>query len=1092
MAHISTLYLFAKETDAVETVKGFKFQELTTLEIWLSNKLNGIEEDIYCDFEEDIFQRDLQQYKSTFKQLKLYSSKNFSFASVEVIKAITHFFMLFVKKDYLMDNPIFVFETNTSIAAKREDNDAELLKDWVEKQDNLDDELLAKCVIKLRSIVDQYINDQYEKLKKEGKIEDLEHIKQTYVSVPQETWETFAKSIKWIFRGISPDDAIKASIDNIMLSIDKLPFPITREEQDIVFDKLRGIVSDKSMATNPEDRKLTNDLMTHALLNLGAKDDKQYNIVHQNWKSVTKINHFAIGEFYEVLYAAKHCRRNAYLEDHTAMWWNILVVYYNHRETPEAQKRESIYEVIWLTLRPVAYKKPTNSLKGLEPLAIKYFSDFENYISPFDIEDCLNLFTIITSAVKFGLIEISEEEIIELYFRFEKFINKITGETKNEDSLVRILEIKAFFILNFNGLGYGDEKKNLEQLTITFNAILELLPKAHLFSVSQLGERVDAISVLYFNIDAEIQEESIISDFSEKLMPFVQSRDQEMNTAKSYVIKGASYLETPGSKGILKALNYFHKAKDLYFTEDSNEGYVLGLLNISQFYAAIGMHLAAKHYALAAIWYCSNSQDSSLYKRISDAYGFVVHSEFKQGSWINALQNFETFISMRMELNPDGFDWETDESLRTTLFEIALIMTSAPIICTPITNHIKNEATKMGALYTDVIQDFVENIGAALTGKVTIQQVIQSKVDNSPINDIETVRTISWKIFGSIWSVKFKNDFTTNSIAEEFCSLIQVFLTDIAANNFDFHFVKSEIEIEIEIIDKPKEPIQQASNSKYVWTVYLQETNETDVKNINMHYAVITSSLQMILSKLSLLEMETFHKQFEALLQKGVTNKALILNAYQKIYRKIFLPQKFTDIKREDFQEQNFRMDKHEVKALNWKNDTSKLYDGEIALKNVQGRYSNNVRKIHLTLERIKNEPKFQEKVIDLRNKGWLDWQIIMALMNNILNLKTNNYIRVKQLKFKTNSERTDAFNQIFQEFINADDEENTYVEIPLDLIINKDLEMHLEQSCTYVLKSFNLENRATFVNLSAIRELLNLRFNLNVDDVPSLSPFKF
>ncbi|PHK13619.1 hypothetical protein VF12_41285, partial [Nostoc linckia z15] len=94
MAHISSLYLFAKETDAVETVKGFKFQELKTLEAWLSNKINAVDEEIYCDFEEDIFQRDLNLFKATFKQLKLYSSKNFSFSSEEIIKALSHFFML--------------------------------------------------------------------------------------------------------------------------------------------------------------------------------------------------------------------------------------------------------------------------------------------------------------------------------------------------------------------------------------------------------------------------------------------------------------------------------------------------------------------------------------------------------------------------------------------------------------------------------------------------------------------------------------------------------------------------------------------------------------------------------------------------------------------------------------------------------------------------------------------------------------------------------------------------------------------------------------------------------------------------------------
>lgn len=322
--------------------------------------------------------------------------------------------------------------------------------------------------------------------------------------------------------------------------------------------------------------------------------------------------------------------------------------------------------------------------------------------------------------------------------------------------------------------------------------------------------------------------------------------------------------------------------------------------------------------------------------------------------------------------------------------------------------------------------------------------------------------------------------------------MVQVFLTDIAVNNLDFHFIKSEIEIEIEKSDKPKSPVQQASNSKYVWTVFLQETNATDAKDINMHYAQTTGSLQLILSKLSLLQTEEFYKQIQILLQKGVTNKALILNAYQKIYRKVFSLEKFADIKNEEFTKQSFKINQHEVQALGWRTDISKIYDNETALKHIRGRYSNMVRKIHLTLDRIKDEPEFQTKVIDLRDKGWLDWQILMALMNNILNLKTNNFIRVKQLKFQTETERSVAFHNIFEELINSDDESNTYVEIPLNYIIDDNLEMHLEQSCDYVLNSFGLENRATYRNFPAVREFLNTRFFLNFDDIPDLSPFKF
>ena len=58
--HISKLHLFAKDTDAPDVIKGFKYQELKTLEVWLYNKVHGIDEKIYFDFEDDIFQRKLK------------------------------------------------------------------------------------------------------------------------------------------------------------------------------------------------------------------------------------------------------------------------------------------------------------------------------------------------------------------------------------------------------------------------------------------------------------------------------------------------------------------------------------------------------------------------------------------------------------------------------------------------------------------------------------------------------------------------------------------------------------------------------------------------------------------------------------------------------------------------------------------------------------------------------------------------------------------------------------------------------------------------------------------------------------------------
>lgn len=90
---INKLYLFTKDTDAFSSQRGYNYQTLKTLETWIKNYVRNIQEDIYCEYEEDIFQKGIENKIAKFRQIKLYST-NFSFSSEEVKKCLAHFFML--------------------------------------------------------------------------------------------------------------------------------------------------------------------------------------------------------------------------------------------------------------------------------------------------------------------------------------------------------------------------------------------------------------------------------------------------------------------------------------------------------------------------------------------------------------------------------------------------------------------------------------------------------------------------------------------------------------------------------------------------------------------------------------------------------------------------------------------------------------------------------------------------------------------------------------------------------------------------------------------------------------------------------------
>jgi len=1087
--HISKLYLFAKDTDATDTIRGFKYQELKTLEIWLFNKVNNIDEKIYCDYEEDIFQRDIKEFKTTFKQLKLYSSRNFSFSSPELTKTINHFFMLFVKGEYLFDEPLFIFETNASYTSTRNDDDPELLKEWVDNQENLNAELLSRCVLKIQAITQEYISQKVEKLnKKNPPSSKLMNLKKVYDEIPTETWEHFVKSVKWKFDGISSEEAIERSVHNSLILIKRLPFPISSDDQSLVFDRLRGIVSDKSMAANPEDRVISNDLLNHELIkNLGGKEDQKYLVTYDLWKDIEEIKIFKIGEFYQVIFSAEHCRRKGYLKDHSIVWINLLSKYISVTLPLPKYRRKAIYELIWSTLRPSIHHLPENSLEGLEELVIEYLSDFEKYDQIQDVEDALNLITVVATTQHIGLIKINEEEVIKWFKQLDKLIIKCKENAIDKNAYCNLLEIEAFQILNKSTLGIGDQKYP-DALKI-FNEIISELEGAPLYSVSQLGKKIDALIELLIKIGAR-EEIDLMVDYSDKLLPFIKNREGNFSIAKRHTDLAMKFLNSTNPQGLIKALDLFHKAKDLYFDEATYEGFILSLLGISQLYASIGMNLASKYYSLSAIWFCSENRDPKLYKRISDSYGILLHADFKQGSWMSALSDFEEYIGIRTELDPAEFNPYTDEILKKSIIEASFVLGLMPIISNQLSGFVDNETVKMGELYTDFLKDSVE-FTAGMVPKMGLKELLSRKLNSPPINDIGATRVISWKTFGSIWNVEYANDFVTNSIAEEFVALIQIIQTDIALSEVDFHLTIGKIKLRIEIVTSLKGPEQLPSKDEYLWKVYLPLLESKETSDKNMHYGAITASFKLVLNEISLLEDEVFHKRFDELFKKGLGNKAFIINSYQREYRLIFSEKRFLASQRNKFTSEFAEIDYYESSTLSYINKESEFYNFEKSIKNLRSRYKNSLKPIYLTLKRIEKFKEFKAQVLSFRKDGWLDWQILLALFNTIIDLKAKNILWHNGRKYTSDLEWIEDLQRTVDEIMNLDEKE-TYIEIPVDVIIGENFDRQMGLVPVHVLRSYGLESKSRFPDPIALRKFLNEKFRFNTDDVKELSPFRF
>lgn len=1089
---ISKLNIFSKNTDASTSIRGYNYQTLKTLETWIENLLNNIDEKIYCDYEEDIFHKNELAKTVKFRQLKLYSS-NFSFKSAEIEKCISHFFMLHVKTDYLQTEKEFVFEANTNIAGNYKDNDAELLRNWVANQNDLPADLLKKCSEKVKSIVSKYIYDQVEEIKEKFDESTIKEAISIFENLTEDNWNEFTKKIKWKFADQEPDKEFSTTISNIESLISKLPFRIKNDDIKAVFGILYKEVSLKASNDEPELRKLTLEELELLLIDTGEKEDKWYAEVYDRWKDIKLIEYFKVGEFYEIINATRYCRRHNYLTNHDELWLNLLSYFIEKLKIRQEFAREAIYEYIWLKFRPDGkFKIPTGDLFGCEELIRFYFSDFSEFKNAKQLEDAKSLLQITFTANMLDKTKISSKEIETWFNELSQELEKQLKASSNPNEKCHLLELVGSNLMFINQR--KGSKVNPNEFIKHFEEILEIIDTAPYYNAAQFGDRVNQYINLFIKIDATGNFEIInsLQIFSEKLQAKIHERDNRFNSGKNQVEWGVNNIYTDDPSHILKALNHFHKTKDLWNNQESIEGHVLALINIAQLYSGIGLNFAAKYYALGGVWVSINNGDKKLLKRIADSSALVFYSDFKQGSWLSAISSFHLFMGARHEFNPKPIDLEKESIIGKSVADFAFLLLATPILSNQFQVLVSANIKGTGYIGEEFIEPLIESISGDYDTENKIRALCEKKIDDFPLNDSGKIRMINFHALGSSWKVSFFNDYKTNSIAEEFLAILQIMLGEISLSGQDFHFVKGNIEIDLEISDEFLPPEQLQSNNIYKWKVFIDYFDSRDPNKINMHTAKNSTSLLYILNEISLLKDDEFKELFASLFKKnGLASKTLSTNAYQKMYRQIISEKEFESLQRQNFLTVTLNWPfPIENQVMKWKSDLSSKYSHQKAIERIENRFKNSYECIHLTLDKHKNNTDFKKFINELRNKGFHDWQIVLALMNFILDYKAQLELRKSGIKYKTEEEYVEVLQKTFDKYLHMD-EKDFYVDFPLKAFKTPDFELQLSNLPVNVLRAAGLENKSRFPNFESIKEFLDIRFNMKNDNSDVGNPLK-
>ena len=243
--------------DAIATNRGFYYQYLHVVLKWLDHYVNGFEDDIKTEVDEDITEIGDQL---VFTQIKCYSSV-FSLKSPEIKKSLFNFFSLYLEHSNSVTPTIFHFLTNTKISESEQ-----LLQRWVAEQDNMGEETLQQCGTIVSEILFSQINSKIQKsLAKKGISDDQKKALEKNLSLFQRLLDDenlihdFLIKIRWDFKELPTEEAIDKIIVDINNYLDHPVFE--KRPKKLLFDVLLSEIYRISQLTDPAKRNVNKSIL---------------------------------------------------------------------------------------------------------------------------------------------------------------------------------------------------------------------------------------------------------------------------------------------------------------------------------------------------------------------------------------------------------------------------------------------------------------------------------------------------------------------------------------------------------------------------------------------------------------------------------------------------------------------------------------------------------------------------------------------------------------------------------------------------------------------------------------------------------------
>jgi len=425
------LHIFKENTDAIATNRGFYYQHLKTMKLWINNYIANNDMDIYCEWEDDITEHNQHTKKYKFHQVKSYSDK-LGINDEHFTSSILNFYNLYTQYD--VDEFYFVTNSDFKPHAGKE------LKEWydnllIDNYDipndiikNIKANLIAYVTKRLKKSLDS-IKEKTLKEQKENEIENtLSDMKN---DLERDDFINFLRKIRFDITKISDP---KEDIENLELEIvdllksDKLQYDRTTNQEHL-FRSIYYEVAKKSSNDGKINRLLNRDVLARILNFVQTNAIFDLYIDNQSIKNSINETHQIYGLYPSNIEQIKEAERLAKNEDYTSaiakyqelenlkhsdeLQYKIANLYYlNGDYSSVIDLCNNTGSTKFIVLRAISFGKVNKYTEALNEL-LKVSDDDQDYKVHYNIGVSYMFLSDLENAIKYFMLSIEKNDKFE-------------------------------------------------------------------------------------------------------------------------------------------------------------------------------------------------------------------------------------------------------------------------------------------------------------------------------------------------------------------------------------------------------------------------------------------------------------------------------------------------------------------------------------------------------------------------------------------------------------------------------------------------------------------------------------------------------